>query len=133
LTQPEVYYPTEIKPEDFIYTGKVVILVNGATHSIGEWHTMSLQRLFPGSTTLGSQTAGADGDVKKITLPGNYTVSLSGNAIFYPNNAVTQRLGVRVDEEVVPSVKGVLARKDELVEKAVELIRKETLKAEVEK
>ncbi|WP_066831995.1 S41 family peptidase [Rufibacter ruber] len=125
LTQPEVYYPTEITPEDVVYPGKVVLLVNGATHSIGEWHTMSLQRLFPGSITLGQPSAGADGDVKKITLPGNYTVGVSGNGVYYPNNAVTQRLGVRVDEEVQPTVKGILQRRDELLEKAVELINGE--------
>ncbi|WP_192820530.1 S41 family peptidase [Rufibacter sp. LB8] len=122
LSLPEVYYPKEVTPEDFIYTGKVVILVDGRTQSIGEWHTMSLQRLFPGSITVGLQTAGADGDVKRLVLPGNYTVSLSGNAVFYPNNSVTQRVGVRVDEEVVPTVKGVLSKKDEQLAKALELI-----------
>ncbi|RNI29051.1 S41 family peptidase [Rufibacter latericius] len=122
LTQPEVYYPTEIKPEETAYAGKVVILVNGTTQSIGEWHTMSLQRLFPGSITLGQPSAGADGDVKRMVLPGKYVVALSGNGIYYPNNAVTQRLGVRLDEEVHPTLKGVLSRKDELLARAIELI-----------
>lgn len=128
LTLPEVYYPTEIVPEDFLYPGKVIILVNGKTQGIGEWHTMSLQRLFPGSITVGEQTAGADGDLKKMTLPGNYVVTFSGNGIYYPNNTATQRLGVQVAEEVHPSVKGVLSKKDELLEKAIELINKEEKK-----
>ncbi|MBC3542182.1 S41 family peptidase [Rufibacter sediminis] len=133
LTQPEVYYPTELKPEEASYPGKVVILVNGTTQSIGEWHTMSLQRLFPGSITLGESSAGADGDVKRIVLPGNYVVALSGNGIYYPNNAVTQRLGVRLDEEVRPTLKGVLAKKDELLQKAIERIGVEEEKGETKK
>ncbi|WP_210465266.1 S41 family peptidase [Rufibacter roseolus] len=125
LTQPEVYYPTDITPDEETYNGKVVILVDGTTQSISEWHTMSLQRLFPNSITLGEQSAGADGDVKRINLPGKYVVALSGNGIYYPNNNVTQRLGVRLDEQVHPTLKGVLAKKDELLAKAIELIGEE--------
>ncbi|WP_205502629.1 S41 family peptidase [Rufibacter psychrotolerans] len=133
LTQPDVYYPTDVTPQETEYPGKVVILVNGATHTIAEWHTMSLQRLFPTSITLGEQTAGADGDAKKMVLPGNYVVTLSGNGVYYPNNAVTQRLGVRLDQEVHPTVTGVLARRDELLEKAIALINGEDKKAEAKK
>ncbi|KAA3437791.1 S41 family peptidase [Rufibacter hautae] len=133
LTQPEVYYPTDITPNEEEYNGKVVILVNGTTQSISEWHTMSLQRLFPNSITLGEQTAGADGDVKRIMLPGKYLVALSGNGIYYPNNNVTQRLGVRLDEQVRPTLMGVLGKKDELLAKAIELIGEEEKSADQEK
>ncbi|RNI27309.1 hypothetical protein EFA69_14270 [Rufibacter immobilis] len=134
LTHPEVYYPTDLTPDETEYKGKVVILVNGTTQSIAEWHTMSLQRLFPGSITLGQQTAGADGDVKKMVLPGNYVVSLSGNAVYYPNNAATQRVGIRLNEQVQPTVKGTLAKQDELLQKAVDLINsQEEKKAEAKK
>ncbi|WP_207434436.1 S41 family peptidase [Sabulibacter ruber] len=128
LTQPEVYYPSEITPEETTYPGKVVILVDGSTHTIAEWHTMSLQRLFPNSITIGEQSAGADGDAKKMVLPGNYMVTLSGNGIYYPNNSVTQRVGVRLDEEVHPTLKGVLAKRDELLQKAIEHINGEEKK-----
>ncbi len=133
LTQPEVYFPTEFTPDGASYPGKVVILVNGKTQTIGEWHTMSLQHLFPGSMTLGEQTAGADGDVKRIVLPGKYVVALSGNGIYYPNNAVTQRLGVRLDQEVHPTLKGILSKRDELLDKALELIGVEEEKVEPKK
>jgi hypothetical protein len=133
LTQPEVYYPTEFTPQEATYEGKVVILVNGTTQSIGEWHTMSLQHLFPGSITIGEQTAGADGDVKRIVLPGNYVLTLSGNGIYYPNYAVTQRLGIHLDEEVHPTLQGVLSKRDEQLEKALALIGVEEEKVEVKK
>ncbi|ALJ01053.1 S41 family peptidase [Rufibacter tibetensis] len=125
LTQPEVYFPTTVTPEGFTYKGKVVILVNGATQSIGEWLAMNLQHMFPNSVTIGEQTAGADGDVKRLNLPGNYVVQFSGNAIFYPDNTPTQRQGVKVDLQVKPTLKGALAKKDEQLLKAFEIIRAE--------
>ncbi|QHL86760.1 hypothetical protein GU926_04625 [Nibribacter ruber] len=133
LTQPEVYYPNNLTPEGTAYEGKVVILVNGHTHSIGEWNVMSLQRLFPNSITLGEQTAGADGDVKKFPLPGGYEATFSGNAIYYPNQSATQRKGIRLDQEAHPTLKGVLARKDQLLQKAINLINEEAPAAEAKK
>ncbi|WP_082780416.1 S41 family peptidase [Rufibacter sp. DG15C] len=132
LTQPEVYFPATLTPEEAVYNGKVIILVNGRTHSIGEWNIMSLQRLFPNSITLGEQTAGADGDVKKFPLPGGYEATFSGNAIYYPNNTATQRQGIKLNVPAQPTLKGVLANKDELLQKAIALIKGEEQAAETE-
>ncbi|WP_188686849.1 S41 family peptidase [Rufibacter glacialis] len=133
LTQPEVYYPTTVTPEGYAYDGKVVILVNGATQGVGEWLTMNLQHMFPNSITLGEQTAGADGDLKRLNLPGNYVMEFSGNAIFYPNQRPTQRTGVKVDLTVKPTLKNTLAKKDDQLLKALEIIREEAPKPEAKK
>ena len=125
LTQPEAYFPTSFPPQGAAYTGKVVVLVNGATQGIGEWLTMNLQHLFPQAITIGEQTAGADGDVKKIVLPGNYTLELTGNAVFYPDMTSTQRQGIRLNEVVKTTMKGIQEQRDEVLDRALELIREE--------
>ena len=48
----------------------------------------------------------------------------------YPNGDETQRIGIVPDIEVKPTVKGIRAGKDELLEKAIEIINEEVKLAE---
>jgi hypothetical protein len=50
-----------------------------------------------------SQTAGADGNVSEFI--GGYNVYMSGTGIFYPDKMETQRKGVKVDIEILPTIK----------------------------
>ncbi|WP_162618593.1 S41 family peptidase [Pedobacter yulinensis] len=119
LTDTVEYYPPTATPGYRTYNGKVVILVNGGTVSAGEYYTMFLQHLFPQSITIGSQTAGADGDEKILTLPGGYHLPFSGNSIFYPDGTPTQRRGVRINVRAVPKSKDLLKGEDTLLEEAL--------------
>jgi C-terminal processing protease CtpA/Prc len=93
------HYFTQIKDKKtHQYQGKVFILVNPESQSASEWYTMSLQKIFPQSLTIGQQTAGADGDLVKVNLPGDYLLEFTGNGIFYPDNSQTQQTGVRINE-----------------------------------
>jgi C-terminal processing protease CtpA/Prc len=104
------------------YRGKLVILVDENTQSSAEFHSMAF-RLAPGATVIGSTTAGADGDVSSFYLPGGIYTRFSGIGILNPDGSETQRIGIVPDIEVKPTIEGIKAGKDELVEKAVELIR----------
>lgn len=73
-------------------------------------------------TVIGSTTAGADGNVSQIQLPGGIYTMISGIGIFYPDGSPTQRVGVRIDQVIRPTIKGVIEGRDELLEKAKELI-----------
>jgi C-terminal processing protease CtpA/Prc len=93
------HYFTQIKDKKtHQYQGEVFILVNPESQSASEWYTMSLQKIFPQSLTIGQQTAGADGDLVKVNLPGDYLLEFTGNGIFYPDNSQTQQTGVRINE-----------------------------------
>lgn len=65
-----------------LYTGKIVILTDENTQSMGEWFTMMLRQLNRNTTVIGNQTAGADGDMKHLNLPGGYEFLFTGNGIF---------------------------------------------------
>lgn len=103
------------------YKGKIAILVNEETQSQAEYTTMAFQ-VAPKAKVFGSQTAGADGNVSKIALPGNVMTMISGIGVLYPNGEKTQQKGVRIDQEIEPSIKGIRAEKDEVLEKALEYI-----------
>jgi len=104
------------------YKGKVVILVNEKTQSQAEFSTMCLQT-GDNVTTVGSQTSGADGDISVINMVGGYKTAISGLGIFYPDGTETQRRGIKIDVEVKPTINGFLNGEDEVLEKALEIIK----------
>ncbi|MBO6184738.1 MAG: hypothetical protein J6O88_08625 [Chryseobacterium sp.] len=106
------YFPEIKDMKTMPYSGKVFIIVNPETRSASEWYTMSLQKIFPQSITIGQQTAGADGDVVRVNLPGNYVLDFTGNGIFYPDNSQTQQIGVRIDEIIKYKDQDFLDKKD---------------------
>lgn len=103
------------------YKGKVVILVNEVTLSQAEYTAMAL-RVAPGAIVLGSTTSGADGNVSQIALPGGINTLISGIGVYYPDGGETQRVGIVPDVEVLPSINGILTNRDDLLNKAIEII-----------
>ena len=110
-----------IQPGTSHYGGKVVILVDESSLSQAEYTAMAL-RAMPNAVVMGSTTAGADGDVSRIPLPGGLSTMISGIGVFYPDHRPTQRVGIVPDVVVRPSVKGIAEGRDELVEAATRLI-----------
>ncbi len=106
------------------YAGKVMILVNELTQSQAEFTTMAL-RTAPRATVVGSTTAGADGNVSSIVLPGNVPTMITGLGVYYPDGRETQRVGMVPDVEVKPTIQGIKEGRDELLEKAIQLIEKD--------
>jgi hypothetical protein len=103
------------------YKGKVVILVNENTQSSAEFHAMAYQTA-PNAIVIGSTTAGADGNVSEIFLPGGIRTMISGIGIYYPDGRETQRVGIVPDIEIKPTIEGIRAGRDEMLEKAIEII-----------
>ncbi len=104
------------------YRGKIVILVNELTQSQAEFTAMAF-RVAPNVTVLGSTTAGADGNVSPILLPGKIRTLISGIGVYYPDGKETQRVGIIPDIVVQPTINGILENRDEVLDKALELIR----------
>lgn len=103
------------------FKGKVMILVNEKTQSQAEYTAMAL-RVVPNAKVLGSTTSGADGNVSGITLPGNIFTYISGIGVLTPNGSETQRIGIIPDVKIEPTIKGIREGKDEVLDKAIELI-----------
>lgn len=103
------------------FKGKVILLINETTQSQAEFTCMVL-KTAPNVTCVGSQTAGADGDVKTITFPGNYQTWMTGLGVFYPDGKETERIGIIPDIEINPTIQGIKNKKDEVLERAIEYI-----------
>ena len=103
------------------YKGKIIIIVNETSQSSAEYHAMQF-KTTPRATIIGSTTAGADGDIARITLPGGINTSFSSLGVYYPDGRETQRVGIVPDIEVKPTIKGTIEGRDELLEKAIQII-----------
>jgi carboxyl-terminal processing protease len=133
FTRPNINYPgTYIfirtkscgKSNNNPYKGKVILLVNENSQSHAEYTTMGLQTL-PNVVTMGSQTAGADGNINYFDYPGmKYGGRYTYYGVYYPDGTETQRVGVKIDIEVKPTIEGIRQGRDEVLEKAIEIANK---------
>ncbi|MPR31802.1 S41 family peptidase [Salmonirosea aquatica] len=103
------------------YKGRIIIMVNESTLSQSEFSTMAFSTA-PNVTIIGSTTAGADGNVSQIVLPSGITTGISGIGVYYPDGRETQRVGIVPDVEIKPTILGIAAGRDELLEKAIGMI-----------
>lgn len=103
------------------YKGKVVILIDENTQSSSEYHAMAF-KTASNSITIGSSSAGADGNISILSLPGGVKTMISGIGVYYPDGTETQRIGIKPDIEIHPSIKGISEQRDEILEKAIEII-----------
>ena len=105
------------------YKAPIVIIVNATTQSQAEYTTMAFQSA-PNVTVIGSTTAGADGNISQISLPGGISTYISGLGVYYPDGTETQRKGVKiVTLSCIRPLKELRRGRDELLEKAVEMIK----------
>lgn len=111
----------EIPNQGKTYNGKLVVLVNENSQSQAEYTAMAF-RAAKNSIIVGSQTAGADGNVSQIFLPGGLRTMISGIGVYYPDGTETQRVGIIPDIEVKPTIEGIIKGKDEVLEKAIQII-----------
>jgi len=113
--------PISIQPVSPQYTGKIAILVDEVSQSQAEYTSMTF-RSARNAIVVGSTTAGADGNVSPIPLPGGLRSMVSGIGVFYPDKKPTQRVGIIADIEARPTIHGVRSGRDEVLEVALRQI-----------
>ena len=109
------------------YKGKTVMLIDERAISQSE-HSGLFYEAANGTKFVGSQTAGANGDVTWFPIPGGIRVSFSGHEVRHADGRQLQRAGLRPDVEVRPTIAGVRAGKDEVLDRAIEYVGELTKK-----
>jgi C-terminal processing protease CtpA/Prc len=74
---------------------------------------------------VGSRTAGANGEITSVSVPGGLTVGFTGQSVRHPDGRVLQRTGLIPDLEVKPTIAGIRSGVDEVLEAALELLSRE--------
>ena len=103
------------------YNGEVILLMDENSKSQSEFTVMAL-RQSDNATVVGSSSAGADGDIATLELPGFVTITFSGIGVYTPAGDITQGVGLTPDVICTPTPEGFAQGRDELVEKGIELI-----------
>ncbi len=110
--------PAYLDPQEPYYGGKVVVLVDETTLSQAEYTAMAL-RTGPNVLVVGSTTAGADGNISAIPIPGGMRTIMTGLGVFYADKSPTQRVGIVPDVFATPTVSGIRQGRDEVLEQAL--------------
>jgi C-terminal processing protease CtpA/Prc len=125
--------PVTLQPQAPRYAGRVIILIDEISQSNAEYTAMAL-RTAPQAVVIGSTTAGADGNVSAIPLPGGLRTMISGIGVFYPDKRPTQRVGIIPDIEARPTLEGIRAGRDEVLEEGLrQILGPETAADEIRK
>lgn len=103
------------------FKGKIALLVNEGTQSHGECCIMAFSKA-PRNKVIGSTTAGADGNIGYFYLPGNIKVVYTALGYYYPNWEICQRVGIKIDLEVYPTLKDIQEGRDIWIEQGIKYI-----------
>lgn len=100
------------------YKGKTVMLIDERAISAAE-HSGLFYRAANGTVFIGSPTTGADGAVTWFQAPGAIRITFSGEDVRWPDGKQLQRVGLKPDVEVYPTIEGIRAGRDEVLDRAV--------------
>ena len=111
--------PRTTKPR---YRGKTVMLVDERTISQAE-HTGLFFEAANGTKFVGSPTMGANGDVTVVVLPGGAVANFTGHDVRHADGRQLQRVGLQPDVLVRPTIAGIRAGKDEVLDRAIRFVQ----------
>ena len=115
----------EVKPEQPRIKGKVVYLTNGSAISYAE-SIMGIVEAYKLGEIVGEPTAGTNGNVNPIGLLGGYNVTWTGMKVLKHDGSQHHGIGIHPTYPVHRTIKGVREKRDEFVEKALEIIEQST-------
>jgi C-terminal processing protease CtpA/Prc len=72
---------------------------------------------------IGTPSAGANGDVTRLTLPGGIAVGFTGHDVRHADGRQLQRVGLQPQIRVAPTLAGIRAGKDEVLDRAIEFLK----------
>jgi C-terminal processing protease CtpA/Prc len=103
------------------YHGRTVLLIDERSVSQAE-HSGLFFETANDTKFIGSPTEGADGDVTSFSVPGGISVHFSGQGVWHIDGRQLQRMGLQPDVAVRPTLAGIRAGRDEVLDKAVEYL-----------
>ncbi|MBX7220913.1 MAG: hypothetical protein K1Y36_13260 [Blastocatellia bacterium] len=101
--------------------GKIVFLTDGRAVSYAE-SVMGIVEAYKLGEIIGSPTAGTNGNINPFTLPGGFTLYWTGMKVLKHDGSRHHGVGIAPTIPLQPTQQGVAAKRDELLEKALEII-----------
>jgi C-terminal processing protease CtpA/Prc len=115
-----------VKPFLFLrnqFKADVVVLINAEAISQSETACMMFKAYCNELTFVGAPTAGANGDISALNVPGGMSFNFSSLDWHFPNGNQLQRIGIIPDIYVKETLAGMKLGKDEILEAAIEYLK----------
>lgn len=104
------------------YPGRAIALIDERTQSEGEQTALAFDALAD-AELVGSSSAGANGNVTSLVVPGNILVHFTGMGVRFADGRQLQRVGVQPHHRVERTIRGLAEGRDEVLEKAIDVLR----------
>ncbi|WP_263784509.1 S41 family peptidase [Salinibacter grassmerensis] len=131
---PKIIYPDQeeivgyagsrwtLPPRTPQFAGEVAFLTDARAISYAE-SIMGIVEQYELGTIVGQPTAGANGNVNPVSLPGGHKARWTGMRVRKHDGSQHHLVGIRPDVQVERTIEGVQSGKDEVLEKALEVLR----------
>ena len=83
---------------------------------------VAILRYCPDVIFVGSPTAGSDGPISTLVLPGAVHVRFTGDGFYFADKKAVQNIGIVPDVNVSITKRGVDLNIDELLQKALDIV-----------
>jgi C-terminal processing protease CtpA/Prc len=110
-----------LKPREPYLTARRAFLIDARAISYAE-SCLGIVEHYKLGELVGGPTAGTNGNVNPFTLPGGYTVTWTGMKVLKQDGAQHHGVGVLPTIPVRRTVAGVRAGRDEILERAIEVV-----------
>lgn len=107
-----------LKPE---FKGKIVFMTNAGAISYAE-SIMGIVEAYKLGIVVGSQTAGTNGNINTVKLPGGLNAVFTGMKVLKHDDTPHHGVGIHPDIPVKRTIKGITEKRDEFLEKALEIL-----------
>lgn len=104
-----------------VYRGTVAVLIDAGAFSQSE-HTALFLEAATKVVFVGTPTAGTDGEVTGIVLPGGVRAHFAAMSIRHADGRPLQRVGILPDVWVEPTLTGIQQGRDEVLDRAVSML-----------
>jgi C-terminal processing protease CtpA/Prc len=112
----------DVPPESPRLKGRLIFLIDGRAISAAET-LMGIIEAYRLADIVGEPTAGTNGNVNPFTVPGGYVLTWTGMRVLKHDGSRHHGVGILPTHPVSRTIKGVTERRDEFLEKALELAR----------
>jgi len=120
LTIDESFYALEGDAD--AYAGPLVLLVHGSCVSAAENFAIMLVGAGRPVAILGTNSAGTNGNITGVRMPGPYYLSFTGMEVLFPDGSRFHGVGIVPDEVIAPTPADLRDGRDPVLERAVELL-----------
>jgi len=111
----------DLPPQKPRLTGAVAFLTGGGAISYAE-SCMGIVEAYHLGEIVGAPTAGTNGNVAAVKLPAGYSLSFTGMKVLKHDGSRHHGVGILPTVPVAPTVEGLASGRDEVLEKAVEVL-----------